>query len=549
MKKRLLLIFLTLGFHFLSEAQCTVSISAADSLICVGDTAALTAMTIGEGHQLDASNTAGNNHRGNMFDIVATNAVTIIGFDASPMGNTTIEIYYKVGTWNGFANTPSAWTYIGSAPVNYTGGFSPVAVPVNITIPAGQTYAFYVTSNTSAVSLNYSNGTAVGNVYSSDANISFLEGGGMEYPFTAGTGAVYQPRVWNGRIHYALYDPASVTYLWGQGQTTDQISQVPGSTTQYTVQSTSPGCPTMYDTLLINVSVPHVDAGSDVHVCAGDSVTLNATGSESYSWNPVITNNQAFLPLASSDYIVTGTDTAGCVAQDTVFVEVFPLPNVSAGADQTICQGADLALSGSGADTYVWNHGVTNGVPFEQTTSNTYTVVGTDVHGCQNTDSVSITVYEFVTDITVSGEIILIGNPGTGVTYQWYNCITNQLIAGQTGQAYLATENGSYAVIISNGQCTDTTNCVTVSTVGLSENSLDNLISVYPNPNSGTFVVHVMADTDLEITDLNGRMIKKMHLNDTQTEVELSEETNGVYLLKWIKDGQYTVKRIIIQKN
>lgn len=170
--------------------------------VCSGGVCNTAAYCSEPGTTLMASNTAGNNHRGNMFDLVATNTVTITAFDASPMGNTTIEVYYKPGTWNGFANTPSAWTRVGSGYTPYVGGFSRVPLTVDVTIPAGETYAFYVTSNTSAVNLNYSNGTAVGNVYSSDANLTFLEGGGMEYPFTAGSGAVYQPRVWNGNIHY-----------------------------------------------------------------------------------------------------------------------------------------------------------------------------------------------------------------------------------------------------------------------------------------------------------------------------------------------------------
>ena len=158
-----LVLFSVLLVTNLRAQQCSVNISTSDDLICQGDNITLTATASGLGQTLMASNTAGNNHRGNMFDIVATNSITILSFDASPMGNTTIEIYYKVGTWNGFANTPAAWTFVGSAPVTFTGGFVPVAVPVNITIPAGQTYGFYVTSNTSAVSLNYSNGTSVGN--------------------------------------------------------------------------------------------------------------------------------------------------------------------------------------------------------------------------------------------------------------------------------------------------------------------------------------------------------------------------------------------------
>ncbi len=552
MKKILLLTlltFLAVGFHFHSGAQCTVSISSTDSLICVGDTPVLVATTIGEGHNLGAANFAGNNHRGNMFDIVATNSVVITSFDASPMGNTTIEIYYKAGTWNGFANSPSNWTLIGSAPVIATGGIVPVPVPVNITIPAGQTYAFYVTSNTSAVSLNYSNGTNVGNVFSSDANITFLEGGGMEYPFTQGTGAVYQPRIWNGNIHYSLADQSNTTYLWGQGETNDSIAPSISATTQYTVESTSPGCPTMHDTLTIALSVPFVNAGTDVAVCHGDSVTLSASGPFDYNWDNSITNDQAFLPLSPANYIVTATDSAGCTISDTVFVNVFSLPNVSAGTDQTICQGSSLTLSGSGATTYVWDNSVTNGVSFIPNLTNSYALVGTDTNGCQNYDTIAVTVYEFTSSITVSGEIILIGNPGAGVTYQWMNCTTNQLIAGETGQAYLVEENGSYAVIVSNGLCTDTTNCLTVSTVGLGENTADDLISVYPNPNNGTFIVSGGADSELEISDLNGRIVKQIHLADATTEIELSNEKNGVYFVKCIKDGQFTIKRIIVQKN
>lgn len=552
MKKILLLTlltFLAVGFHFHSDAQCTVSISSTDTIICVGDTPVLTATTIGEGHTLEAADFAGNNHRGNMFDIVATNSVVITSFDASPMQNTTIEIYYKVGTWNGFANSPSNWTLIGSAPVVATGGIVPVPVPVNITIPAGQTYAFYVTSNTSSVSLNYSNGTNVGNVFSSDANITFLEGGGLDYPFTVGTGAVYQPRIWNGNIHYALADQSSNTYLWNQGQTNDSISPLISSTTQYTVESTSPGCPTMYDTLVVTLSVPFVSAGSDVTVCLGDSVTLGATGPFDYSWNNSITNDQTFLPLTPSNYIVTATDSAGCTALDTVFVNVHTLPNVSAGTDRTICEGSPLTLSGTGADTYVWDNNVTNGVSFIPDVTATYSVVGTDTNGCVNSDTIEVTVYEFSADITVSGEIILIGNPGLGVTYQWMNCTTHQLIPGETGQAYLVEENGSYAVIVSNGQCTDTTNCLTVSTVGLSENTVNDLISVYPNPNNGTFTINGGADSELEISDLNGRVVKRIRLTEAATEIELSNEKNGVYFVKCMKDGQFTIKRIIVQKH
>lgn len=410
---------------------CSVVLSATDSLICSGDSITLNALANGPGLQLMASNTAGNNHRGNMFDIVATNTVTILSFDASPMGNATIEIYYKTGTWNGFANTPSAWTFVGSGPVPYTGGFSAVPVNVNITIPAGQTYAFYVTSNvTGGTALNYSNGTNVGNVYSGDANITFLEGGGMEYPFTQGTGAVYQPRVWNGNIHYALANQPGTVLTWGTGETTTSLPVAPTSPMSYTASATVPGCPQSFDTLEVVVSLPNVVAHSAQTVCAGDEVFLYGTGADSYAWNNGISDSVAFDATTTMAYIVTGTDSIGCTESDTLILTVNQLPNVSAGANFGVCDGDSTILAAQGADTYVWTNGVTDHVAFEPAATATYIVTGTDTNGCINNDTITVTVNPLPVVSAGPDMDLCLGIQhtlsGTGAqTYNWDNNVTN----------------------------------------------------------------------------------------------------------------------------
>ncbi len=157
--------------------------------------------------QLTLSTTfaAGNNHRGNMFDLVAINQVTIQSFDVHPQGDTNIEVYYKTGTHVGFETNAGAWTLVGDADVvaQPQGTPTPVPLSINVSIDVGETYAFYVTSSNVAVSLNYSNGSTRGNVFASDANLQFLEGTGLEYPYANG-GGLFIPRVWNGVIHYRL---------------------------------------------------------------------------------------------------------------------------------------------------------------------------------------------------------------------------------------------------------------------------------------------------------------------------------------------------------
>jgi len=620
MKQFFTITFLILSFNFLSNAQndnCTVSISSTDTLICGGGSPTLTATTFGPDVQLMASNTAGNNHRGNMFDIVATNSVSILSFDAFPMGSTTIEVYYKVGTWNGFANTPSAWTLIGSAPVVYTGGFVPVAVPVNVMIPAGQTYGFYVTSSNTSVSLNYSNGTSVGNVYSSDANISFLEGGGMEYPFTLGTGAVYQPRVWNGNIHYALAN-AATTYTWGGGEITSSITQAVNSPTIFTVESTIPGCPTLYDTLQILSSIPSVDAGNDFAVCMGSEATLAGTGAlASVTWDNSVTDGVAFVPTNPATYIVTGIDSVGCDAHDTVFVDVYLLPIVSAGSDQTICSGDEVtfegqgavtytwdngivdgvpftpgagytaivtgvdgngcsntdttvlvvnalplvsagsdqticlaefvSLNGTGADAYMWTMGITNNVPFLPTSDAQYIVTGFDVNGCQAADTVNVYVHGVYPTISLSGGTLQCDQSG-GVSYQWINCSNNQPVSGATNQIFSPSQSGTYAVIMSDNMCSGISSCLVYSNVGVSENSLDEEITVYPNPNNGQFTIINSLSVQLNITDLSGREVKQLSLEAGSTTLDLTNEESGVYFVKISKEGESITKKVIIDR-
>lgn len=153
---------------------------------------------------LAATDMAGNNQRGNMFNVVATNSIVVSRIWASPMGNTTIEVYTTSGGYQGKGNTPGAWKKIATVPVSYGGGHVELPYSFNIPLSAGSTTGFYVTSNTVNVSLNYSNGNTEGATHVSDANISITEGVGLDYPFTNNTGAFYSPRIWNGRIGYVV---------------------------------------------------------------------------------------------------------------------------------------------------------------------------------------------------------------------------------------------------------------------------------------------------------------------------------------------------------
>jgi hypothetical protein len=54
--------------------------------------------------------------------------------------------------------------------------------------------------------------------------------------------------------------------------------------------------------------------------------------------------------------------------------------------------GDSITLTGSGASTYEWSHGVSNGVAFAPTQTTIYKLTGRDPLNCAGYDSVTVTV-------------------------------------------------------------------------------------------------------------------------------------------------------------
>jgi len=237
---------------------------------------------------------------------------------------------------------------------------------------------------------------------------SLCEGGLVTLSGTGGTGYSWSNSVLNG----------------------SPFTPVAGTTT-YTVTGTGAGGCVNTDQVTVTVNaLPVVNAGPNQAVCPGTSVTLQGTGAASYSWSNGISNAVPFTPSSTQTYVVTGTSPAGCVSTDQVLVTVNIPPLVSAGLDQPVCIGGNITLSGTGAATYTWNNGVTNGVAFSPTSTQTYTVTGTDVNGCQGTDQVIVTVNPLpvigagVDQTICDGSQAVLSGAG-GVSYSWTSGVTN----------------------------------------------------------------------------------------------------------------------------
>jgi environmental stress-induced protein Ves len=133
-------------------------------------------------------------------------------------------------------------------------------------------------------------------------------------------------------------------------------------------------------------------------------------------------------PTSTTTYTVTGTGLNGCQATEMVTVNVNALPVVTAMPDASICANGTIALTVSGADSYVWNNGAGSGasVNVSPTTTTTYTVTGTSLAGCSNADQVIITVNALPTVVATADVMICeqettqLGATGAN-TYVWDN--------------------------------------------------------------------------------------------------------------------------------
>lgn len=163
-------------------------------------------------------------------------------------------------------------------------------------------------------------------------------------------------------------------------------------------------------------------------------------------------------------------------------IETIPTPTVSITGINSVCSGTSATLTASGAQSYSWNNGITNGVSFTPISTATYTVTATDSgmlnglgvrNACSTTSSIgvqvkpvpNIPVLTSDTSICPGNFAVLYGSSNIG-TLQWYDSSTNGTLLG-TGPSYttpiLISNTPFYAQSELNG-CSSTRSVVTVST-------------------------------------------------------------------------------------
>jgi hypothetical protein len=174
----------------------------------------------------------------------------------------------------------------------------------------------------------------------------------------------------------------------------------------------------------------------------------------------------------------------------------------------------------------------------------TYFETFTGASGCDSIVQLILTSPTFNTAVSQSGPTLIAQQP-TG-PYQWINCATGSPIPGAVNQFFTATANGQYAVVLSQGGCTDTSLCLTVTGIntGLNE-SFTSLLMASPVPfgDQLTLLLPVGLNTVINIMDVSGRsIVNELNLiGGERYSIDSREWPQGIYMIRAV-DGSIRMK-------
>ncbi|MFN8286259.1 MAG: T9SS type A sorting domain-containing protein [Chitinophagales bacterium] len=271
-------------------------------------------------------------------------------------------------------------------------------------------------------------------------------------------------------------------YLWSDNSTANTLSVSPSQDATYSVTVTDANLCSATASASVTVnSAPSVSIQpTSQTICSGNSVTLIANGSGSYSWstgssNPVINVS----PTSTTTYTVTVTNANNCTATASASVTVNANPNATiAASTDTICNGSSVTLTASSGASYVWNNNSSNAVLTASPTANTtYSVTVTDANNCSSTASQEIAVINVATTLQASGPTTFCAGGSVtldaGAGFDSYNWSS-----GETTQTITVSNSGSFTCTVTQSGCSGVSNTVNVVETS---NTLSPVIAAAPS--------------------------------------------------------------------
>jgi hypothetical protein len=276
----------------------------------------------------------------------------------------------------------------------------------------------------------------------------------------------------------------------------------------------------------------HTLVGANANGC-DSTITLNLTINQPVTGVDVITDCDSHTWIDGNTYTSSNN-----TATFTIF------GGAANGCDSIVTLNLTINNSTTGSETatacdsYVW---AADGNTY--TSSGTYTATLTNAAGCDSTAVLNLTIDgSSVSIATDNGDGTITAS--AGAFYQWLDCGTGTVIVGETGQTLTVVANGSYAAIVTNGACEDTSACVLIDYIGIKE-MIETAVQLMPNPTRDNVTITMsVASATLEVRDAFGKLILMKGITSGE-QVDLSQNEDGVYFFTIETGNGSIVKRVV----
>lgn len=219
-----------------------------------------------------------------------------------------------------------------------------------------------------------------------------------------------------------------VKYDWSPASSLDcancaLVIATPPATTTYQVTITNQfGCVDLQDVEVTVNPYPTGVLSSVENICFGQSVTLESIGGTSHVWSPsaMLDCDTCAVVTASPNittlYSVLVTNQFNCILEDTVLVNVNPLPVVAVTGRNDICRGETIELVASGGGTYEWTPAdelscnTCENPTLQPDSTDTYKVLVTNSFGCMDSTTHTVNVHDIPSVSTIDDVTICLGD-------------------------------------------------------------------------------------------------------------------------------------------
>ncbi len=342
--------------------------------------------------------------------------------------------------------------------------------------------------------------------------------------------------------------PAGNTYT-STGIYTDTITNAAGCDSVITIDLTVNTVAT--GTISVNsCSGSYTSPAGNVYTSSGTYIDTLSTSS---GCDSIITINLSFNTATSSTIAPVACDSytspSGMV-YTTNGTYLDTIPNM-AGCDSVIT--INLTVNSASVTTVIAD---LCGGSYTAPSGAVYTVSGTyndtiqRVNGCDSISQIYLTITTIDTSVTLlnNGFSVVANDSTPGATYLWVDCNNNFSPIATTQQFDNSIVSGIYAVIITVGNCSDTSNCWYVNAWSIEEQLAGAAIDLYPNPNNGSFMLDLRkpaTDVSLLVTDMTGRVIWTGTSQHAQQIPVQFDAPAGMYVLTIQTENYRAVKSLM----